>query len=61
VQGSAIGTSLPRRCAAVCLELAKADVHLIGIRPGSLTEQIEPEGLSGLEVDHQLKLGWQLD
>jgi hypothetical protein len=29
-----IGTSLQKRCAALCPELAKADVHLTGIRPG---------------------------
>src|ERR1700730_10080845 len=93
---SAPGTSLPKRCAALCLELAKGDVHLTGIRRGSLMSRcsserraqthrraaalltprllydlirpreergrhIEPEGLSGVQVDHQLKLGWQLD
>jgi len=31
---SPLGTSLPKRCAGLCLELAKADVHLTGIRPG---------------------------
>jgi hypothetical protein len=34
-------TSLPKRYAALCLELAKADVYLTGIRPGSLTEQMQ--------------------
>jgi hypothetical protein len=36
---SASGTSLPKRCAALCLELVKADVHLTGIR--RLTEQMQ--------------------
>ena len=30
-------TKLPKRCAALCLELAKADVHLTGNRPWDLT------------------------
>ena len=41
LQGSAIGTKLPKLCTALCPELAKADVHLTGIRPGDLTEQMQ--------------------
>jgi hypothetical protein len=43
---SAHGTKLPKRCAALCLELAKADVHLTGICPGDLTEQMQSRAAS---------------
>jgi hypothetical protein len=39
-------TSLQKRCADLCLELAKADVHLTGIRPGDLTEQMQSRAAS---------------
>ena len=39
-------TIAAKRCAALCLELAKADVHLTDVRPGDLTEQMQSRAAS---------------